>query len=817
MRLHELSVTAFGPFVDEVAVDFDALSAAGLFLLTGDTGAGKSSILDAVCFALYGEVPGDRHSAKHLRSDHAAPSAEPRVALRLSIGERTFRFTRSPAWERPKRRGTGTTRVQAHVVVEEHRGGSWEALTNRLDEAGQLVTGLLGMTVTQFTQVAMLPQGRFQAFLRATSAERQGVLQRLFRTRRFEEVERWLAERRLELHRTSAAAHARTAGVVNRIVEASGSPVPEGWSLDDLEPAMVDDVLLTWTAELATTASELTTRLGSERSTWDQCLRAARAELEQGTARASLQRRGHEAHRSLDELDLTASLDDDLAASLDAHRRASAVAPALKRTLDAEARMLTAEADATRAIAHVAAITGVPVGKVDREWLATEIVRVGERRAVAESWLPREVEVARHTRSAEQLRTELATLARQQSVDEQAQRHLAAELERQRADLDDRRALSARLPQDRVAVTVTGNGLDAARQVVRLEGALAAAESLLAETTRAALDLRELHLDLRERRVAGMAAELASGLAVGCSCPVCGSADHPAPAGGAGAVTRFEEDAARERHESADFERQAVQESVTTLRTELAGSRARAEGDSVAHWEARLRQADADLAASTSAGLAAATLQEDHRVTESTLAELTARLDRTRTTITERGHRLRDQQAIAGRLSDELDELLEAHPDADSVSSLVDLHHRRAQVLEAGAEVLAVHERARLALTSARREATELALDAGFGSTDEAVGVLLPQHARRFPRRPARDAPRGACGCRGRARRPGGGGCARPRSARPRCLRARRALRLRGTRRRPCRPQPGGLPGVSDHLPRRGARGGGPGVGAGAP
>src|SRR3954453_17320871 len=108
MRLHQLSITAFGPFVDTVHVDFDELASGGLFLLTGDTGSGKTSVLDAVCFALYGEGPGDRHTARHLRSDQAAPHPEPLVVLRLSVGARTFRFSRSPAWERAKRRGSGT-------------------------------------------------------------------------------------------------------------------------------------------------------------------------------------------------------------------------------------------------------------------------------------------------------------------------------------------------------------------------------------------------------------------------------------------------------------------------------------------------------------------------------------------------------------------------------------------------------------------------------------------------------------------------------------------------------------------------------------
>ncbi|MEP6856177.1 MAG: SMC family ATPase, partial [Pedococcus sp.] len=282
MRLHDLSITAFGPFVGTVSVDFDELAAGGVFLLTGDTGAGKTSVLDAVCFALYGEVPGDRHSARHLRSDHAEPGAEPRVVLRLSIGERTFRFTRSPRWDRPKRRGGGTTPVQAHVVVEEQRQGQWLTLTNRLDEAGQLVTGLLGMTCTQFTQVAMLPQGRFQAFLRATSAERHAVLQRLFRTRRFEDVERWLVDRRLELHRRSQTCHDRTAGVLNRLQEAAGADVPVGWDLQALDSVVAEGSLLPWAHELSRSGAETIVVLQASLAAADRRLDLDRAACDRG-------------------------------------------------------------------------------------------------------------------------------------------------------------------------------------------------------------------------------------------------------------------------------------------------------------------------------------------------------------------------------------------------------------------------------------------------------------------------------------------------------------------------------------------------------
>ena len=131
MRLHHLEVTAFGPFADTVRVDFDELSEAGLFLLSGPTGAGKTSVLDAVCFALYGDVPGDRSAAKRLRCDQAAPGLRPLVTLEVTLGSRRFRLVRSPAWERPKKRGAGLTNEQARVTFSELADGRWQPLSSR--------------------------------------------------------------------------------------------------------------------------------------------------------------------------------------------------------------------------------------------------------------------------------------------------------------------------------------------------------------------------------------------------------------------------------------------------------------------------------------------------------------------------------------------------------------------------------------------------------------------------------------------------------------------------------------------------------------
>jgi len=224
MRLHRLTVTAFGPFAGTEVVDFDRLAGGGLFLMHGPTGAGKTSVLDAVCFALYGSVPGTRRAAGgRLRSDHAAESVAPRVVCELSVGGRRLEITRSPEWRRPKRRGAGTTREPARALLRELRDGEWVAVTQRADEAGDLLQRLLGLGVDQFTKLVLLPQGEFAAFLRATADDRRTMLQRLFGTERFDDVEKWLAERRRELARDVVAAADETRRLAARAAEAAAA------------------------------------------------------------------------------------------------------------------------------------------------------------------------------------------------------------------------------------------------------------------------------------------------------------------------------------------------------------------------------------------------------------------------------------------------------------------------------------------------------------------------------------------------------------------------------------------------------------------
>ncbi|HMD11648.1 MAG TPA: SMC family ATPase, partial [Marmoricola sp.] len=326
MRLHTLEITAFGPFADTVTVDFDALSEASVFLLCGDTGAGKTTVLDAVCFAFYGDVPSERSAAKQLRSHHAADGVVPRVVLEASLSGRRFRFTRSPQWQRPKKRGTGLTTQQAHVLVEEAVDDTgWRSLTNRLDEAGHLVTDLLGMTLGQFSQVVLLPQGQFDTFLRASSDDRHKVLTQLFRTRRFEDVERWLSDRRTTLRRAGERHHDTVAGLLHRVSEATGADLPSDWDVADLsEPAETGDIE-TWTARLAARADE---QVGSTATALDAAARvlaSATAAHDAGSRLRELRQRHASALAARRALDDTAAQADTDRERLVRARRAAMV------------------------------------------------------------------------------------------------------------------------------------------------------------------------------------------------------------------------------------------------------------------------------------------------------------------------------------------------------------------------------------------------------------------------------------------------------------------------------------------------------------
>ncbi|MDN4175068.1 SMC family ATPase [Nocardioides sp. SOB77] len=683
MRLHVLEATAFGPFADTVRVDFDHLSAAGLFLLSGPTGAGKTSVLDAVCFALYGDVPGDRSSAKRLRCDGAAPGVAPQVTLEATLGDRRFRIVRSPAWERPKKRGTGTTTQQASVTLSELVAGDWVPLSSRLDETGHLVSELIGMNLTQFTQVAMLPQGRFQAFLRARSEERHELLQRLFRTGRFADVERWLRDRRLDLRRRSESAHQGVADLASRVSEVDGAPLP--WDVRDLTEPSGDGTLLAWAEELHGSAAASATAAGAAASVAGAAEAEARQALEAGRVlaerRARLDAAAREHEALLAEADAVAADRAVLAAA----RRASGVAPVL-RLVD-QAR--SARATAARAVT-----------REDRDALVAEVESAVTAAARVDALRPRAARLATLHAEAGRLSTR------------------ATELERLTAAARARcEAVDVQAALDTVAERIAAHGT-----VARLRTDVAAAREAWHESRVATLAAREHAIDVRRARLDSMAAELAGALAVGACCPVCGSDDHPAKAvSGPDAPDERAEKAAQRAVDDAASVEHLRDVEVRELATRLEHAQ-----DAAGPGDVDSLQAErAELAGSLSRLLAAAggrpardAAAAAHAVEE--LVAESASVEATRRSLTEE----------AGLLADELEEALADAAEYTTGDAAADLDRllRRHRAAERDGRA-ALDALDRLAETERGVRDAEAALAdavaaAGFASPNDAAAAL---------------------------------------------------------------------------------------------
>ncbi|MEU6599378.1 SMC family ATPase [Streptomyces flaveolus] len=727
MRLHRLDITAFGPFGGAQTVDFDALSAAGLFLLHGPTGAGKTSVLDAVCYALYGSVPGARQSGQgmNLRSDHARPGTRTEVRLELTVAGRRLEITRQPPWERPKLRGTGTTVDKAQTWLREYDGtaGAWKDRSRSHQEIGEEITQLLGMSREQFCQVVLLPQGDFARFLRADAEARGRLLGRLFDTQRFADVEKRLAERRRATEARVREGDTALLADAHRMQQEAG----DAMELPDLAPGDpgLAEAVLGAAAVARSTARERLTVAHCRLSAAESAHAAARRALDEIRELARLQARFAEARQRAERLQERAGAHREAQQRMERGRKAEAVAPALELRDAAEAE----HSRATAAEARARGLLPDSYADAGASGLAAAARRAAEELGGLDA-------ARRAERRLAELAEERAGLDRQERADEDVLREAEAWL----ADWDGvRAALQTRVDSAQEAATRAEQlsvqrapmrrRLDAARTRDQLAADLEQAQRHARAARQRALDARAHWLDVKEQRLNGIAAELAAHLTDGEPCAVCGATEHPAPARKvAGHVDREAEDQALAAYQRAEEQHTEDERRLGVVRETLAAATAEAGDTPTAQLAAEADQLEQEYIHARRAASALHPAQEElrraEREREQRLADRQQAAVRAASRLTRRDTLEREQAQLK-------EVLAQARGSAGSVAARAAQLERRAALLTEAADAVRGAEDAAQRLKDADARLADAAYRAGFDTPQAAAAALLDPAAHR--------------------------------------------------------------------------------------
>ncbi|WP_279341664.1 SMC family ATPase [Geothrix sp. SG200] len=473
MKPLRLSLEAFGPYAGRQDLDFADLGDQSFFLIHGPTGAGKTSILDGISYALYGQTSGGLRETRDLRSHFAAADTPTRVTFDFALGAKTYRVERTPEQQVPKVRSGGTKKQPYAAHLWELAGGAEVPLaTEKPTVVDAAVADLLGFRASQFRQVVLLPQGRFQEFMLAGSADRQAILQTLFQTGRYAALAEALGEREKALREALLAAQAEERQLLAQAGVAAARELP-----DRLEA----------TAQLV----EARVREQAEaRRTFDRAERVLGEgkHLEEALARVQLLER------------------EEVRLAEASEARARALAKAEAALAHEEAREPLRE-ELRRAIARL-------------EELEPKLVDLEQARKEAEG----------ATQEARRLQISADEDIRRRDaagLEATHQRALLQELRTEASQLEGRDGL-LRLARQR---RTQREQFDQAKQLVERASAVHdAAHAGLKAAEQSVQAARTWLRDLQERHLAAQAAHLAQNLSPGEPCPVCGSEAHPHPA-----------------------------------------------------------------------------------------------------------------------------------------------------------------------------------------------------------------------------------------------------------------------------------------------
>lgn len=551
MRPMTLTLTAFGAYAGSQTVDFEAAGAGGLFLVTGDTGAGKTTLFDGVCYALFGKLTGRVRSEKMIRSDYADDTLETSAQLTFSHRGQVWRIWRRPAQTRRKKRGEGTREITADALLERREGENAIPVAEGKEKVDAAVEELLGIQVDQFRQIAMIAQNQFAELLNKSGRDRSAILRQVFATERCDALQTRLKEMasasRAETEKQVDSLRQYLAGLRLPETEEGQMPLPEAAELAEL---LADEGCVWRSARVLELAEHICQMDESELAGLDEQIAGLDETIKQSVGLLQSAREAARRQQQLAELEKRlaeqrAAEPEQLAAQarLKQWETAARLAPVWDGC--EKARLAAQQADR---LYEQASDRLAQLNAQGPRWAQARKQLNADQQTAARLTvqLERQAEALQQYDRLEQAKAEQVACEQELERLQTAQQQAQTLEEQQAATLEKTQALADSLPAALAAAQTAQKELERWQQarktlaevrrqmqeLVKLQKQEQAARQTLQQANDALDGAQQAYMSADQLYRRDQAGLLARELTPGQPCPVCGSVHHPSPARG---------------------------------------------------------------------------------------------------------------------------------------------------------------------------------------------------------------------------------------------------------------------------------------------